>query len=172
MDPNVELAESYRELVAEFMEDGGPIHPFPIKFPHDDFPKMLAQLAEYARGEGLSDGFVPHSTFWLVRNGDTVVGVSNLRHILNDKLREEGGHIGYGVRPSARRKGYGKELLRQTLHRATGLGLERVLVTCDVSNIGSVRIIEANGGILDAVGYVESKDKVVRRYWISTAPSG
>ena len=100
-EPNADLSDSYRSLVAEFVEHGENLIPFPLAFPHDDFPKLLERLAAESRGEGIPAGFVPHSTFWLVLDGTTVVGVSNLRHRLTDSLRRDGGHIGYGVRPSA-----------------------------------------------------------------------
>ena len=143
--------------------------PFVLDFPHDDFPAFLERLASASRGEDLPAGFVPHSTFWLVRDGETVVAVSNLRHTLNDRLRIEGGHIGYGVRPSERRKGYATELLRRTLVRAAERGISRALVTCDRENIGSVRAIERNGGVLDGQSYVLDRDAMVERYWIDLA---
>src|SRR5688572_26709861 len=75
-----------------------------------------------------------HSTFWLVDANDEIVGVSNLRHRLTDSLLRFGGHIGFGVRPSARRRGYATELLRATLVEARGRGLRRVRVTRDQRN--------------------------------------
>ena len=169
-EPNAGLRDSYRGLVREFVEGGEPLVPFPLSFPHDDFGKFLGRLSACARGEGLPPGFVAHSTYWLVLGGTDVVGVSNLRHQLTESLRREGGHIGYGVRPSARRNGYATELLRQTLLRAAALGLSEVLITCDKTNEPSVRTILRNGGVLESEEYLPECKDVVQRYRIPCGP--
>ncbi len=148
--PRVELIESCRRLVREFEEAGEELHPFPLSFPNEDGLALVERLAREARGEGLPEGFVAHSAYWLVLEGTSVVGVSNLRHELTPFLRHEGGHIGYGVRPSARGKGFATEMLRQTLARAAELRLERVLIACDADNEPSVKTIVRNGGVLEA----------------------
>lgn len=122
--PHGGLADSYRSLVAEFLERGEELVPFPLAFDHEDFSSYLAQLDACSRGEGPAVGFVPHTTYWLVQDG-VVVAVSNLRHRLTEGLLREGGNIGYGVRPSARRKGFATEILRRSLEEARELGLER-----------------------------------------------
>lgn len=135
----------------------------------------MERLARAARGEGLPEGFVAHSTYWLVLEGKTVVGVSNLRHELTPFLRHEGGHIGYGVRPSARGNGFGTEMLRQTLDRAAELGLTRVLVACDADNERSIRTIVRNGGVLEADDVLAHDGATLHRYWIALgqeAPGG
>jgi predicted acetyltransferase len=104
--PSPKFRDSYRALVAEFTASNEKLVPFTLAFPHDDFAGMLEKLASCSRGVGLPEGFVAHSTFWLVRNGAEVVGVSNLRHVLTPALRREGGNIGFGIRPSARRRGF------------------------------------------------------------------
>lgn len=174
-DPNADLRDSYRGLVHEFVEGGEPLVPFPLKFPNDDFAKFLEHLSACARGEGLPPGFVAHSTYWLVLVGTEVVGVSNLRHELTEALRREGGHIGYGVRPSARRNGYATELLRQTLLRAEALGLSDVLITCTKTNEASVHTILRNGGVLESEEYISEHsvhNDVVQRYRISCGSRG
>jgi predicted acetyltransferase len=109
------------------------------------------------------DGKV-HATYWWIVEGNTYLGAITLRHDLNDFLREVGGHVGFGVRPSARRRGLARWALRAVLPRARSLGLERVLVTCDDDNVASARTIEANGGRLEDVRETGSGPK--RRYWI------
>ena len=165
-DPRVELIGSYRELVGELEAAGEDLIPFPLGFPHDDGPALVERLAREARGEGLPEGFVPHSTYWLVLDG-TVVGVSNLRHELTPFLRQEGGHIGYGVRPSARGRGWGIELLRLTLVRAAKLGMDRVLLACKADNERSIRTIVRNGGVLEADDVTAEDGAVMHRYWIT-----
>ena len=168
--PRLDLLESYRGLVREFENAGEDLVPFPLTFSHADGPAFVRRLARAARGEGLPDGFVAHSTYWLVLDGETVVGVSNLRHELTPHLRHEGGHIGYGVRPSARGRGFGHEILRQTLQRAAGLGLGQVLIACDAKNERSIRVILRNGGELEADNVVAQDGEIMHRYWITSLP--
>ena len=164
-EPHPGLQDSYRSLVREFLERGEPLVPFALSFPNEDFPAFLAQLASCKRGEGLPAGFVAHSTYWLVCN-DIVVGVSNLRHSLTDALRREGGHIGYGVRPSARRQGFASELLRRTLGCAREIGITEAWLTCAKTNIASVRTILRNGGRFVSEVFLPERNEVVQRYEI------
>ncbi|HVK27896.1 MAG TPA: GNAT family N-acetyltransferase [Nocardioides sp.] len=109
---------------------------------------------------------VPSSYFWITEGDggpdEEVVGFLNLRHVLNDFLLEEGGHIGYSIRPSARRRGHASAALGLAVAEAARLGIDRVLVTCDEDNDASRRTIEANGGALEDVRNGK------RRYWITT----
>jgi predicted acetyltransferase len=99
--------------------------------------------------------------FWVVDDEDEYVGSLALRHELTPFLLREGGHIGYSVRPSARRRGHAREALRLALPVARDvLGLDRVLLTCLESNEASRRAIEANGGVH------EDSRNGTRRYWI------
>lgn len=164
--PHSGLQDSYRRMLDELHARKEPLIPFPLSFPHGDFDALVARLAAYERGEGLPAGFVPHSTYWLVADGE-VVGVSNLRHRLTDSLRVEGGNIGYGVRPSARRRGYATELLRQTLGEARSLGLDQALITCAKRNAGSVRTILRCGGRLHSEEFIAARGEIVQRYVIA-----
>jgi predicted acetyltransferase len=94
-----------------------------------------------------------------------IVGVVNIRHGLTEKLMNNGGHIGYGIRPSARQKGYATRLLALSLEKLKELGVHRALVVCDERNIASERTILKNGGVPD-VNYVEEDGNVVKRFWI------
>jgi predicted acetyltransferase len=157
---------SYRDLVAEFTASREKLVPFVLGFEHDNFDAFLVRLNDCARGVDLPVGFVVHSTFWLVRDQTSVVGVSNIRHSLTDALRREGGNIGYGIRSSARRQGLGIAILQKSLARAVQLGLNRVLVTCGKGNVGSVKSILHNGGILESEEYFPDRGEIVQRYWI------
>jgi predicted acetyltransferase len=132
-----------------------------------DFAAYLRSSTAESMGEGIAPGRVPQSTFWLVDDG-RVIGVCRLRHRLTPDLAWEGGHIGYDIRPSARRRGFGTELLALTLERAAAMGLDAVLVTCDADNIGSVRVIENNGGRLARELASKARDTTIRQYWIPT----
>lgn len=108
-------------------------------------------------------GIVPDTELWYVE-GDEYLGRIGIRHRLTPRLLEMGGHIGYDVRPSARRRGHATAMLREALRVAHGLGIERALVTCTVDNVGSRTVIERNGGVL------EDERRGVLRFWVPTAP--
>lgn len=99
---------------------------------------------------GLADWMVPSTTYWLYVDG-LPVGIGKLRHYLTDKLREEGGHCGYAIRPSCRSKGYGKLLLNLLIKKARSLGIERLLLTIQNHNIPSIKVALFNGGVIERV---------------------
>ncbi|MCG8592530.1 MAG: GNAT family N-acetyltransferase [Proteobacteria bacterium] len=101
--------------------------------------------------------------------GRRLVGGARLRHRLIPVLHLDGGHIGYEIRPSDRRRGYATELLRCVLAEAASRGLTRVLLTAAQDNAASIRVIESNGGEADGTSLSPSSRKIMRRYWISTA---
>jgi len=110
-------------------------------------------------------GRVASTYFWITAGDgnpdDQVIGFLNLRHELNDWLLEEGGHIGYSVRPAQRRQGHATRALALGVRRAGELGIDRVLVTCDADNEPSARTIESGGGVFEDVRNAK------RRYWIT-----
>jgi len=127
--------------------------------------EYLRMQAGWRCGLNLPDGWVPN-TFLVAEVDGQLVGRVSIRHELTDFLREEGGHVGYGVLPEYRRRGYATEILRQALVIARSVGVDRVLVTCDDGNIGSIRTIEACGGRLDSVRPAEPGSASIRRYLI------
>jgi len=133
------------------------------------FRRYLEVLAEQERGENLPANHVP-STFLFAFAGTSIVGRVAIRHSLNPDLERVGGHIGYVVVPEHRRRGYATEILRQSLRIARQkLGLTRVLVTCDDDNVGSIKTIENNGGVLENIVSGPGGDSPMRRYWIAMA---
>lgn len=134
------------------------------------FARYLEVLRERARGENLPPNHVP-STFLFGFAASRIVGRVSIRHELNDFLLRLGGHIGYVVVPEFRRRGYATAILRRSLQIAgQRLGLARVLVTCDDDNVGSIRTIEKNGGVLENVVTGPDLAKPKRRYWIDASP--
>ena len=111
------------------------------------------------------DGFVPDSTFFcLDEERNILVGAVNIRHYLNDYLLMYGGHIGDGIRPSERRKGYGTAMIALALEECKKLGIEKALMVCDKTNAGSAKTILNNGGVLE--NEVIEEGKLKQRYWI------
>jgi predicted acetyltransferase len=129
-------------------------------------PVEFGRLVEAIRTEAepetvLAAGLVHQTVLWFV-DGVEFLGRLSIRHDLTPALTEVGGHIGYCVRPSARRRGYATQMLTQSLPIAGALGIEPALVTCDVDNTGSRRVIEAAGGELED----ERHGKL--RFWVPT----
>jgi len=132
------------------------------------FAGYVRQLLDDRRDDApRPESFVPGTTLWWT-DGDDYLGRVAIRHRLTPWLREFGGHIGYWIRPSARRQGHAGAAFRAGLPVAYELGIDPVLVTCDEDNVGSRRIIEAAGGRF------ERHNGIKRLYWVrtSTVPAG
>ena len=166
MKPSIAFESEFLLTTEEFQAAGYERSQRDFDLIRNNFPTYIRRLNEANQSIGLKPGYVPTTTFWLVVNGTQIIGESRLRHWLTTALEYEGGHIGYAIRPSERRKGYGTCILALTLEKAGDLGLNRVLLTCDTDNIGSARIIERNGGQLASRGISNSSGKPISRYWI------
>lgn len=167
----IKLTKQYEqklgEMIDEWRADQEANHtnrsPWSIfKNDYHDFDFYLANLEHKVE----TADRVPDSVFFLLdEDRDRLIGAVNIRHYLNDGLLREGGHIGDGIRPSERRKGYGTELVRLALIECKKLGIKRVLMTCDRDNIGSAKTIRNNGGVLENE-IVNSDGVIEQRYWI------
>ena len=166
--PSARYKGSFIDAVREAQATGsglGDTLEFDVHGMEQNFEAVLTQLRRFEPPAIPPEGFVNSEYLWMVE-GETYLGRVSIRHSLNERLREFGGHIGYEIRPSARQRGHGTLALRLALQRARELGLERVLVTCDVGNAGSRRVIEANGGELEGEFRPDFHPRVIRRYWI------
>lgn len=156
---------SFMKAVAAFRSE---TPPFEFAFHFDasmPFSDYIKKLEGWSIGQGLPDKFVPNSFLVGVVDGQ-VVGRISVRHYLNEFLERIGGHIGYGVIPSCRQKGYATEMLTQALPICSSLGIRKVLITCDSDNLGSQKVIENCGGVFDSLTDAPQLDVQKRRYWI------
>ncbi|MBP9757055.1 MAG: GNAT family N-acetyltransferase [Candidatus Pacebacteria bacterium] len=168
--PAVAYKDSFMEAVGEFVasdtsERGERYKEYVDEIAEKGFERFVEEEKSHARGENLREGYVPVTTLWLIDGGEFVGRVS-IRHRLNDYLQRVGGHIGYDIRPSKRKQGYGTTLLRLALPEARRIGLERLLVTCDATNEGSRKVIENNGGVLENSEIDELSGVERLRFWI------
>src|SRR5690606_558446 len=127
IEPSADFEASYHAYIAELGDEVR--YPFPLDFDHSDFAQLLQRLRDIRAGIGVPEGYAASATFWLVE-GTELLGVSNLRLELTERLREHGGHIGLGIRPSQRGRGLGKLLLKLTIAEARKHGIAQVHVHC------------------------------------------
>lgn len=164
--PRPEYEPSYHAYIREL--GGEERYPFPLDYEYRNFPALLGRLDDLANGVSVPSGFVPSTTYWLTE-GAELIGVSNLRHYLNDRLRHHGGHIGLGVRPSYRGRGFGNMLLARTILEARRKGIGQIHMHCHKSNVASARMIIRNGGELNSEVQDEGSIEVIQRYCIAAA---
>lgn len=163
----VELDYNYNKQLADMMEEwsasGEKIVPYSIR--KNDYKEFDTYLRGFEDEGNEVDGHVPATTlFCLDEDRDIFVGAVNIRHYLNESLLLNGGHIGDGIRPSERRKGYATSMIGLALEECRRLGISKVLMVCDKNNIGSAKSIINNGGILE--NEIEIDGITEQRYWI------
>jgi predicted acetyltransferase len=170
--PDVRVRESFLEAMREVVAEGNRAEAAYLGSEQTRYrvrwnsPEGFAEYVATVRADGAETtprriGIVPHTTWWWVE-GEDYLGRISVRHRLTDFLRDVGGHVGYYVRPSRRRRGHATAMLRAVLPYAAYLGLEQVLVTFDGTNEGWRRVVEAAGGVL------EDQRGVKLRYWLPT----
>ncbi|MCY3864952.1 MAG: GNAT family N-acetyltransferase [Chloroflexi bacterium] len=160
--PHERHKDSFIEAVYEYIGEKRTVnwHPEILRERFDEYLRVLRQ----AETDPLA-GMAPATQLWLVAAGYGYIGDVDVRHRLNKNLQRYGGHIGYKVRPSCRRRGYGTLICRLGIEQARRLGIGDILITCDDDNLGSAKIIEANGGVLqDRID--NQRGVLTRRYWI------
>ncbi len=166
--PSTRWQESFAEALYEGL-DLLPETPENILFARHDFDAYMKQRHDLSRPivlpGGLTFNRVPQQDYWLVE-GERFLGRISLRPTLSIPLKRRGGNIGYAVRRSERRHGYGRLMLELLLPIARAKGLEKVLVTCHDENHGSIRIIEGAGGVLQDKVAIDGQPLPERRYWI------
>ncbi|WP_372714888.1 GNAT family N-acetyltransferase [Ilyobacter sp.] len=154
----------YLEYIKEWELSGEKIVPMASERRSESFGDLLAKWSTDETDEVYKKGFVPAALYFLV-DKKKVLGAIHFRHELNDSLLYNGGHIGYGIRPSERKKGYATKMLVMLLDLVRTKKYKKVLVTCDENNTGSARTIENAKGIL--YDKIELEGETTLRYWIT-----
>ncbi len=161
----LEMKNEYYDYIKEWEESKEEIVPYSARLLGDTYEEWLKKTIKFEEKETCPLNFVSASTYFLVREDKKIIGAINIRHSLNDYLLKFGGNIGYGIRPSERKQGYASQMLSLGLLIIKQMGIKKVLITCDVKNIGSAKTIIKNGGILE--NEVQEKNRVIQRYWIT-----
>lgn len=168
--PDARFRESFLAAMDEFMAEGragedtmigSDLTRFgPLWHTHEGFTAYVGATQEESE-RPRRPGLVCQTTWWWT-DGTDYLGRISLRNALTSHLLEVGGHIGYDVRRSRRREGHATRMLAAVLPEAAERGIDQALVTCDLTNLGSRRVIEANGGVL------EDQRGAKLRYWVPT----
>lgn len=163
--PDIRFQKSYIQAQREFRAEGRAVD---INFDELKlhFPSFVQRKLKQRDGLGLPKGFVPCSEFWMIEE-QRFVGRIVLRHHLNEALGKFGGHIGYEVRPTERRKGFAQQAVAMVFPEARARGLAEVLITCDDDNLGSIKVIERNHGRLVDKIQIKGREVLTRRYLVS-----
>ena len=156
--PAPEHRTEYDAMMAEWSATGDRIHPGPLRKFANDYQAFLANVDNYYD--------VSSSTYFMTDSSGRILGAINIRNCLNERLLVNGGHIGYGVRPSERRKGYAKAMLSMALGKCRESKINRVLLTCEKTNLASVWTILACGGMLENE-VVDEHGTTYLRYWVA-----
>jgi predicted acetyltransferase len=166
--PSIKYKESFLEAQEEMNQCSPKFTTRESRFiTEDSFKEYVQKLLDNQRGKNLPKGYVPATTYWLVKNEEWL-GEINIRHKITPW-----GHIGYVIRPSVRGKGIGTKMLQLALLKARQITLKKILITCDNKNNASIKIIEKNGGVLEnIVEDIEIHQEIfssgkTRRYWIT-----
>ncbi len=165
--PTSEYSEQIKEYRREFLDSGDSMDGTGSLRRMEDPLAFIQKCKDYEMPETLPEGRVLATQFMLVRKSDDrLLGMIQVRHYFNDYLEKYAGHIGYSVRPSERRKGYAKEMLKMALPFCREIGLDKVLITCIGGNIGSEKTILANGGVYESTVHEPNENIDLKRFWI------
>lgn len=166
-EPTAELCGEIAAYRREMLEAGSSMDGCGSLRSTEDPAVWLAQVESQRQEATCPAPWVPATQFVALSETGRVLGMIQVRHRFNAYLERYGGHIGYSVRPSARRQGVAKEMLRQALTHCRELGLRRVLITCLEDNEASRRTILANGGVYESTVVEPQEQERLQRYWIT-----
>lgn len=164
--PSIEYKRQIIEMMDEWSETGERIVPYAIRrIDYHNFDNYMYEFDQEVDGP-IREDFVRNTTYFAYQpTTDKIIGAVNIRHTLNEELLKAGGHIGDGVRPSERRKGYATEMIRLALVLCRQLEIDNVMMSCDKDNIGSAKSIMKNGGKLERE-FMNEEGVLEQVYWI------
>ena len=167
IEPTTEYSRQIRAYRKEFLDSGDSMDGTDGLRRIEDPEKWIERCKMFKDPDTVPDGLVPATQYIFVReDDDKIVGMLQIRHCFNDFLEKFAGHIGYSVAPSERRKGYASQMLRLALPKCRDLGIDRVLITCIDSNVGSRKTILSNGGVYESTVFEPDEKVYLERYWI------
>jgi len=163
--PTPEYKEKLMDYKREFIENGDSMDGTAGLKNAETFEEWYSAFCDNLSEETVRDGLVPATTYMVISTyDDHLIGMIDIRHILNDYLLKFGGHIGYSIRKSERQQGYATEMLALALTECVKLNIKKVLITCDKNNVASAKTIINNGGKLE--NEIVQGNGITQRYWI------
>lgn len=167
--PNEKYYQQYKDMMDEWNMEGSRIAPWALHLKYHTlqyFKEMIERVQEVEKGENL-EGYAASTTYWLYdEERDILLGASNLRHYLTKEGLKTWGHIGYGIRPSERKKGYATQLLKLTLVEAKIKNIDKVLLGAYIGNVGSWKVMEKCNGKFENIIIEDETGLPIKRYWI------
>lgn len=167
VEPIIAYREQFIAMVLEYKNSEEVDYYDMYKDALEDFDKYVLYLQNNASGIDIPEDWVATHTFWLTDDDGKMLGVLRVRPSNdNEYVRNYAGNIGYDIAPLHRQKGYGRTILKLGLEKVKHLGMDKFVITCNYDNVGSIKIIEDNGGVFETEVFCESKNTLLRRYWI------
>lgn len=170
--PDLIYYEKYNDMMSEWCASKTQIAPWFLDstiMSIDEFAQFVRMLDDCEHGI-VDKNFSATSSYFVMDENDRLIGATSLRHYLTVEGFLSWGHIGYGVRPTERQKGYAVQMLKMMLEQAKKKGIYKVLVGVHDGNIGSWKTVEKCGGVMENVVHIENDDEPIRRYWIDMEP--
>ena len=163
--PNKLHKEQYLQMMDEWLTFGGRLNPAALRNNGASYEKWLGWMDDDQNELTCPKGAVPQTLYFAFNENNLLIGATTIRHFLNERMFEDGGYIGYGVRPSQRRKGYAKKILSLAINKVKQKGINKILITCASDNVGSEKTILANGGVFENE-ITNEEGELVKRFWI------
>lgn len=164
VEPTIEMEKEYNDYINEWEKEEDKIVPYASRRSIIDYKELIIFWRDMTTDKAYERGFVPSTLYFLVDENKRIYGALHIRHELNEYLLSYGGHIGYGIRPSERKKGYAIKMLSLSLPMIKKLEIKKALITCNKTNSASAKTIIKNGGVLE--NEVMEDREITQRYWI------